>query len=140
MFLLPLRTPLPPTLAQSLPSPPGSLNPPLVSQPPTQPNIYGHFYGQPGPGIIFPLNTQGSGCLWPEHNTDLCQVLAARERERAGRGSLSPSWEAPARRSSPTPTKAAGPALHLTSVPNTCCQSPQDSLPWDQTPKRPSKA
>ena len=88
-----------------------------------RPNIYGHFYGQPGPGIIFPLNTQGLGCLWPEHNTDLCQVLAARERERARRGSLSPYWEAPAKRSSPAPTKAAGSALphlcpqHLLSEP-----------------------
>lgn len=34
-FSSPLRKPQPPTLAQSLPSPPGSLNPPLVSQPPT---------------------------------------------------------------------------------------------------------
>ena len=80
------------------------------------------------------------GCLWPEYKTDLCQVLAARERKRPRRGSLSPSWEALARRSSLTPTKAAGSALHLTSVPNTCCQSPQDPLPWDWTPKRPSKA
>lgn len=34
-FSSPLRKPLPPTLAQSLPSPPGSLKPPLVFQPPT---------------------------------------------------------------------------------------------------------
>lgn len=102
-----------------------------------QPNIYGHFYGQPGPGIIFPLNTQGLGCLWPEHNTDLCQVLAARERERARRGSLSPSWEAPVRRSSPY----KGSRLRSTSPlsPTPAVRAPRTLFPGTRHPRGPAR-
>ena len=80
----PLRKPLPPTLAPSLPGPPGSLNLPLVSQPPTLTKCLRTLLWSTRTRDYFSTEHTGLGLFWLEHNADLCQVLATSERGRRG--------------------------------------------------------
>lgn len=133
-FSSPLRKPLPPTLTQSLPNPPGSLNPPLVSQPPTPTKYLRTLLWSTRTRDYFSTEHTGLGLFWLEHNTDLCQVLAASEREQAGRGSLYTAQE----NFSPTPNKGVRPC----SVHQLCLQyllsRPEQSL-FPRTKKNPPK-
>lgn len=132
-FSPPLRKPPPPTLTQSLPGPPGSLNPPLVSQPPTPTKYLRTLLWSTRTRDYFSTEHTGLGLFWLEHNTDLCQVLAASERGEAP--------FAQPRQALLTHPPRRGQALLCT--PALCPVSavrPQQSLPCDQeSPRRPGR-